>query len=622
MFKPLFFVVTYLLSGLVMVAFFKTILEKHRKIINPAEILILGFGLGPIMISLILYFLFLFFPHKENSFYILIIGIIFLLMFFIGRKGIAGKGKKGGLKRFKEIRNQRKNMDIVIMVSIVGIVMLYIFIQGVNFSIVTCDASLYGYYGKYLYREKSLDNYPMKRPDVETGAYLPVSHPPALPLIYTWFYLLQGDSHSDILARTVSPMYSLYLIILLWIILRTRKGKYCAAWGTLLMVFTPLFVETSYINSIDPLRIYLIFLSFILLAKFLTLEVLAIKILTGVVAGFALYTHTTGVLTLMIIIILYLLLSRRNMRKRIISAAIIGLIAITIGGRQYGITYPKFKNLAHSLLAPTSVDSGMGEEVGEDKEFHDGRLQVFSRIELFGLSYYLFIGALFYWLRYIRKKRLDTVLLAGILLFTVPVIYKYWFSPRSIFTIHPLIIYFGGLTLGTIYGRLKERGREKRMWGAIFSLVLIVIIAFFAPGSIASRRLSSGKKMARYILSSKEKQMYMIHPIFEAIKYLNSQTPKKSIVLVFRAREYFYHSKRKGIWYRDPRMKDFCRLDNTRKAYQYLIDLGISHIMITPFHETKKVFRVSEVRKITENKEFSELVFEKNQAKVYRLKDA
>ncbi len=514
--------------------------------------------------------------------------------------------------------------------------MLYIFIQGICFPVVGHDASVYAYYGKYLYQEKNLDNYPMKKPDEKTGAYLRVSHPPGFPLLYTWFYLLQGNTTSDILARTVSPMYALYLIILLWIILKTRKNKYCAAFGVLLMALTPLFVKQSFGNTIDPVRIYLIFLSFILLAKFLKSESFILASLTIMIAGLSLYVHTGGLLALLTIIILYLLLSKKSVKRRIV---IVILLATVLGSVQYGIKQTKFshtigrfylslfsfKTFSYSDFSKIAqlgkrrfdkIDKG---QITRLKRIFYERCQVFSTPGFFGLSYYIFLIALFYWVKYIHTERLDTVLLLGAILFAIPIIYKYWLNNRYIFTVHPMVIYFGGLALGTIYTRLKQRKLGRGFWIITSSIVLVVIIGFFSPGSIAHIKLGSAKKIVRYVFASKKKQASMTHPIFEAIEYINTQTPKDSVVLVFRDAEYFYNAERKGIPYWDPRLRDFYKSHNTEEARWYLLNLGINYIMVDPQYAQCRAFKNSELKNILKDKKISRLLYE-NWAVVYEIK--
>ncbi len=635
--KLIFFIITYLFSGLIATAFFKTILKRHKEIISPGEILILGFGLGPIIISLILCLLFLFLPNKANLFYILIVSVIFLLMLFIGRRNIL-EGKEF-LAWFKGIRNLEK--DIILIVAIVSIVMLYIFIVGINFPIVTHDASTYGYYGKYLYQEKNLSHYPMRKPDEKTGAYLKVRHPPGFPLIYTWFYLLQGNTDSDILARTVSPMYGLYLIILLWIVLRTRKNKYCSAFGILLMALTPLFIQQSCCNTIDPTRMYLIFFSFILLAKFLNSESFILALLTIIVLGLSLYLHTAGLLVLLTMIILYLLLTKKSIKRRIILAV---LMAIVLGGVRYGTKHIKFSppilRTYLSLLRTNfsfqrfeyshfkkiaALGKRRTEVISEEPEewlrriFYE-RGQVFSTPIFFGLSYYIFLFALFYWIGYIHKKRLDLVLLLGAILFAIPVIYRYWLNNRYIFTIHPIIAYFGGLAIGSVYSRLRN-GKFKGLWPVVL-IPLIVMMAWHVPLSIVRGnyvKFGAIKKVIRYIFADQKEKLQNTSEVFQAIEFINTQTPEDSVVLVFRDGRYFYNAERKGICYYDPRLKSFYRSHNTEEAYRYLLNLGVNYIMTDPQYVQCSAFKDSELKNILKDKKMSQLVYE-NWAAVYEIR--
>ena len=638
--KLLFFIVTYFLSGFIIATLLERFLRKPGKEISFAEIYIFGLGLGPVTISLILYLLFLLFPDKANLFYIFIIEVIFLLMLIIIRKNLLESAKKifcffTGI-RWK-IRSLEK--DIIVMGFLVALILSYIFIQGIGFPIVSHDGCVYAYHGKYFYEIKNLDNY-MAKPDEKTGAYLPLAHPPGLALVYTWFYLLQGNTDSDILPRTVAPMYGLYLVILLWIVLRKRKGKYCGIFGLLLLVLTPIFVWQSYENSIDPMRMFFIFSSFVMLGKLLQEESVNMALLIGLAAGFAMYTHVTGILALLVVIPIYLLFSKKNIGRRIRTAVFIGIIAMIIGGTQYAINYLRFNNIlgtnSYSFFVPKVRNFYSSTElirVGQEgsieikriklsKNLVFGRLQMFSRPELFGLSYYIFLFALFYWIRSIRKEKIDIVLLLAAILYAIPVIYKFYSNRRYIFTIQPLIVYFGGLALGEVYVKLKDKKLEKRLWILVGSLILITMIVYFAPASMASLKFLGNKRNSKitYLISNKKKQNNILCPgLFEAIEYINVQTPKASVVLTFSDARYFYYAKRKGIYWSDPRMKAFYSLNDKIEAYHYLLSAGINHIMVDILYEQDPRFKNSELKNIIEDKKISKLVFGRD-TKVYQLK--
>ncbi len=526
------------------------------------------------------------------------------------------------------------------IVAIVSIVMLYIFIQGINFPIVANDASIYAFNGKHLCQERNLANYPMVI-NKKTGASLPVHHPPGLPLMYTWFYLLQGDTDSDILPRTVAPMYALYLIILLWIILRTRKNKYCSAFGILLMALTPLFIQQSSGNTVDPVRIFLIFLSLICLVRFIESESFILFLLTGIITGSCIYIHSGSVLAVAVIIALYLLLyflfSGKSIKRRLFFTF---LLVLVIGGGIYGAKHTRLGHtiepayLSLSALKPPEPShfvkiahfgkrrAEISREPGRRlKRIFYERCQVFSTPKFFGLSYYIFLLALFYWIRYIHKKRLDIILLLGAILYGVPVIYKYWINNRYIFTIHPVIAYFGGLAIGSVYGRLRNN-RLRRLWPVVL-VPLIVIIGWHAPNSMFNEnyvKFGPIKKVAKYMFANQKEKFRNSNEILQAIEFINTQTPGDSIVLMFRRAEYFYHSERKGIWYCDQRLKAFYRLRNTEKAYRYLLNLGIDYIMVDPRYEQCRAFEGSELKNILKDEKMSKLVYE-NWAMVYEIKN-
>jgi len=637
----LFFIFTYFLSGFVIAAFLKVILGKQKTTLSSAEIVIFGLGFGPIIISLILYFLFLLFPGRTGLFYILVTGLIFVALMVVAWKNLVEYRKKGVnfLGAIVKIAWYIEK-DILLISLLVVLIVFYIFIQATASPIVSDDGCFYGCIGRYLYEHKNVNDYPLVSADEKTGAYLRLEHPPGLPLIYTWFYFLQGNTRSDILSRTVSPMYALYLIILLWIVLRKRLNKYAGLFGVLFLVLTPIFVWQAYENSIDLIRMFFIFSSFVLLAGLLESGSISLALLAGAMAGFAMFAHVTGILALIVIMVVYLLLSKESIKKRTVFTIFICFMAIIIGGIQYGINYLKFNNIlgpdtfalfylkVNNFYFPIQL-ARSGQEgfirpfgiTNIPKTLIFGRLQVFFRPELFGFSYYIFLFALFYWFRYMPKKKIDTTLLLAALLYAIPVIYKFYSNRRYIFTIHPLIIYFGGLALGEVYIWIKSRKLEKRFWLIISAIIIIPIIVLFIPGSMANIKLSGadqGSKI-KYLISSKEKQNRILCPgLFEAIEYINTHTPSDSVILTFSQTRYFYYAQRKGIYWSEPRMNAFYSLHNKMVAYQYLMNLDIDYIMIDILYKEDPQFKSSELKDIIEDNKLSKLVFG-DDTKLYQL---
>lgn len=636
------FILTFFASALILGGVLKNFFQKPKKLLNSSEITILSLGFGPALISLLLYFLLLFSPHKTDSFYIIFISAIYIVLGLAYRRPFKKYSKEvwSALITFKK-RARFLKLDILLMGLLALAVGIYIFVQAVGYPILSNDGSTYGAFGRYFYEQRSLDNFPMETADEKTGFYFSgAQHPPGLHLLYTWFYMVQGNTSFDGLLRIVSPMYALYLVLLLWLILKERAGNYAGMFGVLLMALTPLVVWQAYENSIDPIRMFFIFASFVLLAKFLQKEVFKLVILLGASAGLALYTHAAGILALMVIVLVYLLLSRANFRQRIKWVFLMAGIALIFGGTQYGLNFLKFKNvLGQSSYHITDVkvkgfyrpaelewqgQSGtilLTTKTQIPKDLIFGRLQVFSRPELFGLSYYIFVFAVIYWLRKMRKLTLDKVMLLGVILCAVPIIYKFYVNRRYILTVHPMVVYFGGLMLGSVYENLKKKKWTKWFWLGFLIVLLAALVVYFLPSSISSVKLKSGGEGAKknYLLSSKREQNQILSSgLFEALNYLNTQTPPESIVLTYDNGRYYYYAQRYGIYWREPRMQDFYSLGDKMAAYQYLRDLGIDYLIIDQIYNKDTSFKDSYLKEIVEDQKLSKLVFE-GDTRVYQL---
>ncbi len=181
-----------------------------------------------------------------------------------------------------------------------------------------------------------------------------------------------------------------------------------------------------------------------------------------------------------------------------------------------------------------------------------GRLQIFTQPQLFGLTFYIFIIGAAYWIGYVKVKRpMDWMMLAALVLFALPVLYKFYLNRRYILTILPMAAYFGGIFAGDIYMMLKARRKVKYVW-IIATVAGIAIAASFAiPGSSVSARLFAGDGISAYIFSGKLKQSDFLYPgLYEAIMFINDNTPDTAVVLTSNDAQFFSLSKRRGVYWR------------------------------------------------------------------------
>lgn len=633
--QTIIFLITYFISGVIVSSLLNLIFNQEKTF--KAELTIFGFGLGPMIISFFLFFLYSFFPNNQNYFYILIIGLIFLSTAVIIRKQLIGNIRDGWSYLATipaKIKSSPK--DILIIKIIIILICLYVFIQAIVYPILSRDASIYALYGQGIYLDHNLKNYPMTVADPRNGFFFSeILHPPALSLIYSWFYLLQGNIGTDILVRTVSPMYFLYLVILLWTVLRRRANEYTAAFGVLLLVFTPILISQTYQNGIDTLRIFFIFSSFILMAQYFKIKKFPLVLLAIIALSFALYSHITGIFAFIVVILIYFFFARTKIKQKILVFILICILPILIGGMFYIInsvkthsilgqrqSYYQISNADFYSLETQSLMKPENSRLNPKWQiFIFIRSQMFSRPELHGFSYYILILAIIYLfiLRKIKIELIDKVFLSFLLLFMLLILYRYYLNSRYIMTILPFVAYFDGLVLGKLYIQAKQKKITKIIWLIIIIIALATVVMFFVPTAISSRKLKQNNSKLKYLISNKKQQNLMIHPgLYEGIDFIDAQTPPESIILTTDGVRFFYTGHRKGIYWFEPRMKNFFT-KNKEEIYQDLLDLKVDYIFIDPISKELDYSYYKKIKNLLEDQNLCYLLMAQDGAEIYKV---
>ena len=681
-----YFLITYVGSSLIVLAALEKLLraDEDGAAFSPLERILYALGIGPALIPLALYFLYLFVPRSGDWSYVLSVVALFSLIAYWARDHFrtAGESLRGEFHRLKqELRPCRR--ETVAVLAIIAPVCVYILFQGMAFPIASHDGTVYGCLGRSLYQMGSLDNYPMVTSDPTTGLFMPLSHPPSLPLFYTWFHLLSGTVTSDLLQRTVSPVYAMYLLALLATVLSRRAKGLSAACGVLFMVFTPIFVWQSYENSVDPFRMFFIFMSFLCLANSLATKGRGPTVILGLACGLSMFAHVTGVLTSGVAMAVYFLLNRLRPWDRFRRWLAVAAIALCLSGTHYYRNYAKFGNVLgpaswslfnfsaknfysnlelsyrgqdghyglKSMGALSLAIRGAPREEGTSqdraaillqafrgrladliefvgaiqvpKSLVWGRLQIFSRPELFGITYFAFLLSGIYWSCRMEKEDRDVVLMLGALLIAAPILYKFYSNRRYIFTIQPLAVYFCGLGAGRLCGWILRKKGVKLLGGAAILVLLAAIGPLFLPGSMGKLKLSAGDAGAllQYLVSPRTDQNRMLCPgLFEAIEHINSATPHDSLVLTSSDARYFYFATRKGVFWRDPRMATFYGLRTKEEAHEFLVRLGVDYILIDfPTGATHYHFTESLLQDLVDDETMCQLLFDEK-TRLFRLK--
>lgn len=613
---------------------------KKDKIFDLAEKTVIGLGLGPLTISLFLFFLLLIFPNRTNTFYLIFIILLFVFPALIYRRIIINN-LFSYYRSFLLLPNKIRSSDklfwfLGFSVLIIG---AYIFVQSLAYPFTSHDGSIYRLYGKYIYEQKNLNNYPMVNSDESTGFFVKgAQHPPGFPLIYTWLDLYRGGS-SDGMHRAVTPLYIILSGAVLFLILRKRSGVYSAFLGIALLAMTPLLIKQSYENSIDPVRFYCILAPYLLAIKLLYAKNIYLPVLIGIILGLGIFIHTSGILIFFVLPLVLLFRIKGKPKEKIAVASLIVVSGLLIGGWQYGINYTRFHNItgpiSTSIFKVKNIkiwDRGLIvnkltgttdlNKLPISNELLYGRLQMFSRPEYYGLVFYLLVLALLYWFKFLKRKSEDWLFIFSILLISIPVIYKYYWNPRYFFIILPLAIYFPALMLEGIYLNLKKRKLIKYFW--ICGAAMLGIIIFVFLQSSVTNKIQGDKNgmltKAKYLISGKIDQEKALRPeMYEAFDYLNNSTAEDSLIVTSDNSRYYYFVKRKGLYWYDPKLAKFLHIEDEGETYRFMGSIGVDYVLLDAKDKDYNPVFYNKLKKLVTNQDYFEYI-KGNDFRIYRIK--
>ena len=217
-------------------------------------------ALGPAIVAGIFNILLKFFAGYSNFFYLITIFSLFFVIFIIH----VGVNPKSWITSFL------KNVAIMSWAresGAVGQLALYIiFIAGMYLTYISISfLNLQSDYLEYLLDaqkiilSKDITIYPINEPSSIIGFYAPSVHPPALPILMAWLYLLQGQLESSFLHRFIGPFYSIVTILMVWS-LGNRYGWFRSSLCSAILLFTPLYFSQSVGSPMDSLRLSFFFL--------------------------------------------------------------------------------------------------------------------------------------------------------------------------------------------------------------------------------------------------------------------------------------------------------------------------------------------------------------------------
>ena len=467
-----FFIINFVMLPLSVYLLLTLFLHFSKKKI--VFVYVVSMALSFPLLSFILYYVLILFPKQSDIFYVFLVLLILFCPFVL-------------LLRDKQILYDllieiwtfiRKFKKIELVVASLIVLTNFIFIC--LFLVVPLNANdplLYFEMARYIYETKDILIYPFQETYL-TGYYGPSWHPPSFHCLLVWSFMFQGGTSSVLFGKIFTAYFSWVSCLLLFVSLYP-KGGIVALMSALLLLFTPLYFSHVTISHIDAYRICCYLAASCWLIYFIENPAKRNAIMLGVLVGFAMRAHTFGLLALPFICIGVLLLCKVKFKFRIESALLVILVSFLICGFDYG----RVMLLSNSLIPGTEEAFGVYslkhleyqaflEASRGIHSFQDiiwnGLLKGFSRIDLYGLSYWFMIGGVGVAISRKLKDSVTMVFGLQIVLYYMLVILTIAFdksllikNSRYYLLIHPFVVYFSSLCICTCLEYFKSQGLLK-----------------------------------------------------------------------------------------------------------------------------------------------------------------
>lgn len=416
------FIFTNLVFSLAVFLFFLSVRKRYKYGICTIELLLYSLGAGPAIMTILLYYLLMFFPSHSSIFYVLSVFLSFFGVGLIGKKCLPDfvKEIQVWIESIKKIDLSCRCNFISISVVILLIIMWFIsFLYGPT---TNNDSFQYGIRGKEFFTNKQIKYY-VYHYNEKTGFQDTSLHGFSFPLLTTWEELINDVFHSegDLYVRSIRGYYwmLLFFILAYWL---KRINKKLFIYGAIAYAAIPGVYRMLVDWPIDSYRIYFFVIAIIFLLYSIKGENKFSLIMFGLFAGLASNIHSVSALLMVFYIPIMFLFLRGNILNRIKTILPSLVLVLLFGGVHYpmdvlygsGWVFPKVvcrtcddfslsgdkstlvgeleKNLLKNKFTVDEKRRGLGSSY---KYLFGGYLGQFFRFDMVGLFNWLIIPCVF-----------------------------------------------------------------------------------------------------------------------------------------------------------------------------------------------------------------------------------
>jgi hypothetical protein len=422
------FIFVYLFSGFILSLFIKLLTKKA---FDNKLIFLLGYGISPLLISLLLYYLYSFFPGRDWIFYSLIIYAVFAIFFIVSIKEIKRIRIKNILEKIKGVLNKTFQLDIFkkILLAFVLFVVIFNLTTNIFYRVQWADAFKYLKQGFVYSQDRSNERLNTREPFSSFGESNPLYGPekeyrmntairPALPIFYSFFYIDKKPNNFNF--ASIDFIYSYYFILLILIIayILSKQRKKQALMGIVILlscysitIFSILGYKEIIILFYSIFSLYLLYL--LIKGNCFLLH----PILIGIMCGLITYINYSGAMITGILFIVGLIFFKSKISKKFCVIAIALIFFIFFSGGEFS-QYKNFifnkklislenqeKTFESKELESYKIREKEDEKINKKDILIKGKLQGFTQIQFFGLIYLFFLFILI--LTLAKRKRID-----------------------------------------------------------------------------------------------------------------------------------------------------------------------------------------------------------------------
>lgn len=323
--------------------------NKHSRF----ELFLLCLGLGPGVVSLIIYYLFLFIPQAGSLFYFVTVFVFFLCLaalnwryllklnvnFYEGldlnsQIDFSNIPPFPGIKRVTSIFNGAK-IKFWIFLGLAGVFIYYWFKKVLNDPITGHDILEYAFQGK-IFGDGMFIQYVKYRFDPDSNFFYVGLHGFSFPLLHAWERVVGNvlGVSSDLYFRSITGLYGFFILLVLFYFLNKRSFL-LACFCIVLVYGTNGFRLTLTEYHIDTYRIYFLIGSFVFLGYFLKHQDMVSLVGFSLFAGLHSFSHSLGVFVSVFAFFSLFVFVKANLKERLRFALISIFIILLTGGIHY-----------------------------------------------------------------------------------------------------------------------------------------------------------------------------------------------------------------------------------------------------------------------------------------------